>query len=426
MRIPAGMRSEIVYRLVFRILSDGERYPFLLDRRGMPLWYPTLFATTQCRNASRSPNTTRAALSAIRLTLYWADENGIDLPYRFGQRDFLNIIEVESLARSLKSLRAEDGAGDEKLRSRSGKMSSARAMPSSKRQMGISRGETYTRITYAAIYLRWLAQLRVEEEARTVDKHSSSLIEAMMTHLRARRPPKARGSSGPMALSPREEEDFRSLVKSPGKETAYSRMVQQRNLLIVTLLDELGVRAGEFLGLKVADIDFQAQEIVINRRHHDPEDPRLAQPMAKTLDRRLALSNDLAGQLYEYIMHCRAKLKRARHHPYLIVSLRGSRAGNAGDPLSISALEKIIRSISRRMPDGSRHVYAHLFRHGSASKLAAYMHAQGASDADMQESLNYKFGWQDGSPTHEKYTAAFKQEKSLEIQRKMQNSWKSK
>lgn len=47
-----------------------------------------------------------------------------------------------------------------------------------------------------------------------------------------------------------------------------------QDYLIITMLNDLGLRAGELLAIKVTDIDFQAQEIVIERRHHDHEEPR--------------------------------------------------------------------------------------------------------------------------------------------------------
>jgi len=47
--------------------SDGERYPLLIDGQGLPLWYPTLFTTTQVRNASKAPNTMAAVASRTHI-----------------------------------------------------------------------------------------------------------------------------------------------------------------------------------------------------------------------------------------------------------------------------------------------------------------------------------------------------------------------
>jgi len=97
------MRNKSSYPVVFRVLPDGERYPFLLGSEGIPLWYPTLFATCAYRNGSRAPNTTRAAISAVRLVVLWAELEQIDLNQRFGRGHFLSTSEIESLVRALNS-----------------------------------------------------------------------------------------------------------------------------------------------------------------------------------------------------------------------------------------------------------------------------------------------------------------------------------
>lgn len=79
--------------------SDGERYPLLIGGQGLPLWYPTLFITTQVRNASKAPNTMAAVLSALRVLMVWSQSYGVDLESRFANRLFLNEQEVESLCR---------------------------------------------------------------------------------------------------------------------------------------------------------------------------------------------------------------------------------------------------------------------------------------------------------------------------------------
>src|SRR4051794_17959772 len=79
--------------------SDGERYPLMIGSQGLPLWYPTLFTTTQVRNASKAPNTMVSVLSALRVLMAWAQSHCIDLESRLANRLFLNEQEVESLCR---------------------------------------------------------------------------------------------------------------------------------------------------------------------------------------------------------------------------------------------------------------------------------------------------------------------------------------
>src|SRR5699024_4058225 len=85
------------------VLRNGERYPLLLDSHGQPSWYPTLYATTQLRNASKASSTISSVLAAIRLLLAWYDVEGIELEKRLARRDFLRIQEVESLCRYMQT-----------------------------------------------------------------------------------------------------------------------------------------------------------------------------------------------------------------------------------------------------------------------------------------------------------------------------------
>src|SRR5450830_1358988 len=89
--------------------SNGERYPLLFDEYGQPLWFPTLFATTHFRNASKASNTMTAALSAIRVLITWSDFSGINLELRFARRAFLNELEIESLWRHTQTKIADSG-----------------------------------------------------------------------------------------------------------------------------------------------------------------------------------------------------------------------------------------------------------------------------------------------------------------------------
>ena len=48
-----------VPRLSVHVMPGGERVPMLQDEQGLPLFYPTLFATSQLRNAGAAVNTIR-------------------------------------------------------------------------------------------------------------------------------------------------------------------------------------------------------------------------------------------------------------------------------------------------------------------------------------------------------------------------------
>ena len=77
-------RMEKNYRVTTFVMDSGERYCMVVDRAsGLPMYYPTLFLTTQIRNKGNAFSTTLAAANNLvglapifpytfyHLTHYW-------------------------------------------------------------------------------------------------------------------------------------------------------------------------------------------------------------------------------------------------------------------------------------------------------------------------------------------------------------------
>jgi hypothetical protein len=153
-------------KLSFVGFVEGERVPILSDESGLPIWYSTLFATTQVRNAGKALNTTFAAPSAIRGLLQWADRQGIILEERFAAKQFLNEREVESLRVHAQSRSGSCGVAVSNVR-RMGSDEGARAALKGPERR-VSSGTQYSRMTYMAEYLKWLANRMVEGDVRRI------------------------------------------------------------------------------------------------------------------------------------------------------------------------------------------------------------------------------------------------------------------
>ena len=399
----------------------------LLNSVGCPEWYPTLFVTTQFRNVSQAFNTSYAALSAIRQTLRWSKQKGINLVDRFQRRQFLRIHEIEALADFLKRRADENASEGRVVAIRPAKLERTRAT-ASKARPAVDAGYAYSRLSYTAQYLKWLAFRVLEDVANQVDKATSDQIKTMADMIRARRPTNRRKTRlGSKKAQPiHEQAALIGLAQPDHPDNPFTGATARRNLLIVMLLDELGIRAGELLAVKVSEIDFQAQEIVIPRRHNDPEDPRANQPVAKTLDRRLAMSDELTLVLTSYVLEDRHQYPEARRHPFLLVSARKSRAGKVGAPLSRQAVSKLIAALSDQMPDGSKRVYPHRLRHNSATRFFRDLHQRGTPEKRIEQLLSWKFGWADGSGTARTYIESEIERQALEAQRNLQEKWKTK
>lgn len=60
----------VVYQIAVRVLASGERALFLLDSRGCPLFYPTIFATSRLSNGGAAVNTIRNKFADIVVLLH--------------------------------------------------------------------------------------------------------------------------------------------------------------------------------------------------------------------------------------------------------------------------------------------------------------------------------------------------------------------
>lgn len=420
------MQGTSDWRLSRTTFANGERYPILLNSVGCPEWHPTLFATVRYRNASKAFNTAYAALSAIRQMYRWARSQEIDLADRFRKRQVLLTHEIESLADFLTRRHVAVVPKCQVVAMRRGKLESAR-MVAPRAAATVSPGFAYSRLSYAAEYLQWFATRLLEDAASEVDKPTSERIAQMAGSLRARRPVAGRKNRlrAKKAQSAEENDALMALAQTDSSDNPFSTATSRRNLLIVMMLDELGIRVGELLTIKVTDIDLQAQEVVIPRRHNDPEDPRPIQPVAKTLDRRLALSDELTLIISSYILKERRTYPAARRHPFLLVSTRASRAGKAGDPLSQQAVWKMISKLSDEMPDGSKRVHPHLLRHNAVSRMYGHLLAQGASESHMEQLLSWKFGWEEDSGTARTYIESEVERQAIKAQRDLQKKWRN-
>ncbi len=85
------------YTITIRTTQDGERVVFLLDERGIPSFYPTLFCTSQLRNNGAAVNTMRNKLADILVLLLWEENNKRDLAREFSSGKFLTLQDVMSL-----------------------------------------------------------------------------------------------------------------------------------------------------------------------------------------------------------------------------------------------------------------------------------------------------------------------------------------
>lgn len=409
--------SQHDFSIPFVVFPDGERFPMLLDAMGSPNWYSTLFATTQIRNASLAANTIHAALSSVRHLLTWAEQKAIDIEARFASREFLTVGEIEALtahAQRLASEKEQDAGAVIQLNVSPNRVGLRFNSPVKR----VSLKTQYNRLSYMAEYLEWFAIYVLERESRNVDANTLKAIKLMGDRIRAKRPRKKKSIvNAKKGLSKEGQTELRNITRVGSDKNPFTDAVQSRNELIVHLF-ALGLRSGELLALQVSDFDFQKNEVLVARRHDDKSDPRARQPVAKTRDRLLPMTESLSRKVYEYVMNVRRSFPAARRHKFLLVT---HQAGPyQGAPLSAKGLGKIFSVIKSANSDALKGLSPHVLRHTANDELSELMDEAQVKSADEEKIRSYMMGWREGSGTAATYTRRHTQKKAREASLKLQ------
>ena len=164
--------------------SSGERYSMLTGSDGLPLWYPTLFATSQLRNAAKAPNTIEAHLNAIKLLLEWTNSHEIDLKQTFSAMKFLTVEQIESLCSYLKQDR------NQRMKRKKSNVIPIRMANKERIRASLTQSKTvakqtyYIRISYITDYLEWFAKRVLSERKIIISSEVSHLISLMIRSLK--------------------------------------------------------------------------------------------------------------------------------------------------------------------------------------------------------------------------------------------------
>ena len=383
--------------------SSGERYSLLTGSDGLPLWYPTLFATSQLRNAAKAPNTIEAHLNAIKLLLEWANSHEIDLKQSFSTMKFLTVEQIESLCSYLKQDRSQRMKSKMKSNVIPIRIANKeRTRASLTQPKTVAKQTYYIRISYITDYLEWFAKRVLSERKIIISKEISHLISLMIRSLKARRPTRSINQrNATRGLSEAQRKMLLSVCDPKYPDSPFSSKTRERDSLLVEILYQTGVRLGELLSIKISDLNFQENTLLIARRHDDVDDPRIKQPVAKTLDRLLPLSRELSQRIHDYILRHRSLVKGANRHEFLFVAYKSG--PHCGTPLSTSAIYSIINRVTSNI-DCLSELTPHVLRHTWNDRFSEKADEQGLDQAEEEKLRSYLMGWKEGSGTSATYT----------------------
>lgn len=397
------------------VMGSGERYCLLVDREtGLPLYYPNLFCTTQVRNASLSYSAMCSALGGIATLLRFMEERNEDIEMRFGKYEFFEVHELDAIRDYCQSkFRVRTMTPDpngvfslKELREVDAKVNSQ---------------TEYVRLTVISQYVNWLSKALVGSKG---GNDVSQRVAAMTNGLIARRPLKQGRNSGLVEKGLDSQQlDMLFEIIRPGSDLnpIINKSVQVRNRLIILLLYHLGIRGGELLNIRIKDIDFNNNQLVIVRRADQKDDPRADMPLVKTLDRRIPMKDTLVKEIHNYILQHRKKIVRKGLPDYLIVTHKNG--PTKGHPLSKSGYEDVI-SVVKKVSPALYNLTGHQLRHVWNEKFSDLMDSMDEPpDLESQEnSRSDMMGWRRGSGTAATYNKRFIKKKAVEASLKLQEN----
>lgn len=370
-----------MYTLSMHIFGGGERVPMLHDARGLPLFYPTLFATSQLRNAGAAVNTIVNTLRDVLVLLRWESRQtpARNLEREFSNGNFLTLADVVSLRdfASLDMRHVEDISSDGRTLANNVVLLEARTATVSSSPT-VEGQQHYNRMSSIANYLEFLGSAITQHQN---SPKFAAEIARMAKLIRKHRPRglARRHQDDRDEKSPPTElvERFMAVVAYESPENPFrDPSVRLRNAILFALLQYTGIRRGELLSLRIDQIDLGDEpQVWVRRNHDDLLDSRRYQPLAKTKERPIPIPEGLANLIHEYVMKHRARIKSARQHPYLLVTHH--KGEHWGKPMSLSSVGRIMETM-RSVNDAFGDIHPHAFRHHFNYDLSVAIDAHNA------------------------------------------------
>lgn len=99
------------WRLKTHEMLPGEKIVTVVDRLGMPVWWPNLFHAYEVRDAGRAYATQKRTMAAVVIAFNWAAEKGVDIEARIASFEFLTYAETKNLQVRLRYDASGEAAG---------------------------------------------------------------------------------------------------------------------------------------------------------------------------------------------------------------------------------------------------------------------------------------------------------------------------
>lgn len=390
------------------IAKNGERFTQIYDTDlpGFPIFHPTLYCALELRNDIKY-KTQKTRMYVIKQTLEWSRSMQIVIDTRFERLHFLTKAECRSLVNFL-VLKKHSKNGDT-----------------------ICNLKANEAISVAAKYLLWLAYVICGIYLSDSTKDSISLMETEILRQKRKKGSSAAASRKIVAKKLDEKIEIElKFIFTNSLSIITKNAISQiyfRNIICLEILYETGMRLGELLSLQLSSFDNgtggNEPSLSVIRNHDSPNDDRVDQPTTKTLERTLAISEDLSDKITYYLDSVRQYIPNVgfTSEDFIFVNhIRGLRQGKA---IQYSAFENAISRIKFKNKN-LRGLHPHLLRHHWNYLFSLEAEKLGYTEEKERATREYCMGWADDSAQSARYNLRKIQEDAMVIGRRIANDTK--
>ena len=391
----SAFRPSDLYKTRICRATSGEHIPLLVGAEsGLPVLRPNQFVLVARRDRSQV-STLKNDLAALAVVLSWARHRGTELDELVDRGSGLDQNSVASLVDALRSDYRNRRAGAKVV-------SMVRPLVSPEVWAG--------RIAIARDYITWnLDNVLSQCEPGTLRYHHvrerrDEFIRAMNGRM-----PKTSTHSSRKGLEPEAKSRLFAIVTPRSLENPFQAALQERNALIVDVLETLGLRRAELCKLKTSHLrPGPKPTLFVERLPDDPEDPRLQQPQVKTLSRLLPIDARLSTRIQGYILGDRKQLPNANRTRFLFLA-------RTGKPIALTSINKIFDQIVNWYPEFDDLLTPHVLRHTANDDLSETLERSGCSPEEAMAIRNYLNGWEPTSSQGDKYNRRYVEARAAEV-----------
>lgn len=379
----------------------------ILLKGSLPVYYPNLYISLE--QSGRALNTQQKYLEHIGLFEGFLECESVDLVGRLEERPKSQYLTDNEISRFVADAALSKSVLDKKY-------SGVRLLPAAYTTVG--RVHAQQRLEAVRDYLKFLYDKLGDDATR--DAAVDDVVRRFNRKIRSARPAlKKRKNDEIKGLTHQERKRLLEVMHPESSENPFANeSLKLRNYIILLLGLELGLRRSEMLLIKLGDIHWHNRQLSIVDSEDESIDSRAYAPQFKTHERMLPMGDDLTWALQTYVDTYRV-LRRAREHPFLLVSHRR----NEGSQLSIKALDGVLPRVGKVVPELEQ-VHLHVLRHDSVYTLLESMREELEKltpedrTTQVQKVLTYAFGWSPESHMPGLYGAKFWKEEADKAMKK--------